>query len=165
MTRRGDDIEEDSLGFDLVERAYVRENLVPDFEWVDHRRPSPRNRLARPLAQARVGLVSTAGAHLPDHRRMGAGGDVRMIPADAPRVALSHGGYDTERSSKDPEVVFPVRTLERLAEAGFIGPLAPTAVSTMGYIPRGERVLERVVPAAVETLRSEAVDLALLVPA
>jgi hypothetical protein len=61
--------------------------------------------------------------------------------------------------------VFPVGTLRALVEAGSIGSVAPTAVSTMGYIPRGERVLERLVPPTVDLLRSEEVDLALLVPA
>lgn len=157
--------EDDSVGFDLIERAHIREELVPDFEWLGFAHPSPLNRLRVPLAKARVGLVSTAGAHLPDQRRMGAGGGLRMIPVDAPEIVLSHEGYDIERAAKDPEVVFPVRTLRALADAGLIGSLAPTAVSTMGYIPRGRRVLERLVPATIDRLRSEEVDLALLVPA
>jgi D-proline reductase (dithiol) PrdB len=157
--------EDDSAGFDLIEREYIREELVPDFEWLDFATPSPRNRLPVPLAQARVALVATAGAHLPDQRRMGAGGDVRMISIDAPEIVLSHEGYDIGRAARDPEVVYPVRTLRALADAGVIGSLAPTAVSTMGYVPRGRRVLERVVPATIDRLRSEEVDLALLVPA
>jgi hypothetical protein len=162
--RLNDVIVDDSVGFDVIERAYVRKNLVPDFEWVDFDRPSPRNRLGVALADAGIGLVSTAGAHLPEQRRMGAGGDVRMIPVEA-GILLSHGGYQTDRASRDPEVVFPVRTLERLVRAGFIGSLAPSAISNMGYIPLGERVFERVVPPTIERLRSEEVDLALLVPA
>lgn len=158
-------LEDDSAGFDLVERAHIRKNLVHDFEWIDVAEASPRNRLRMPLAKARVGLVSTAGAHLPDQRRMGPGGDVRMVPVDAREILLSHGGYDTDRASRDPEVVLPVRSLQRLADDRFIGSLAPTAISTMGYVPRGERILERVVPPAIERLRSEEVDLALLVPA
>lgn len=158
-------LEDDSAGFDLIEQAYIREQLVPDFEWLDFAEPSPRNRLPVPLAEARVALVSTAGAHLPGQRAMGPGGHLQMIPVDAPEILLSHDGYDTERAARDPEVVFPVRTLRALADSGFIGSLAPTAISTMGYIPRGERVLERLVPGTMDRLRSEAVDLALLVPA
>lgn len=157
--------EDDSAGFDLIERAYIREELVADFEWLDFPRPSPRNKLPVPLAQARVALVSTAGVHLPDQRPMGPGGQVRIVPVDAPDIVLSHEGYDTQRAARDPEVVFPVRTLQALADAGFIGSLAPTAVSTMGYVPRGHRVLERLVPPTIDRLRSEEVDLALLVPA
>lgn len=158
-------LEDDSAGFDLTERAYIRAELVPHFEWLDFALPSPRTRLLIPLAEARVALVSTAGAHLPDQRPMGPGGQLRMIPVDAPEIVLSHEGYDVERATKDPEVVFPVRTLRALADVGFIGSLAPTAVSTMGYVPRGRRVLERLVPPTIDRLRSEEVDLALLVPA
>jgi hypothetical protein len=51
-------------GFDGVERAYLRENLVPDFEWVHFDRPSPRNRLGAALQSARVRLVATAGSRI-----------------------------------------------------------------------------------------------------
>lgn len=157
--------EDDSLGYDDVERAYIRREFEPDFEWVSFDRPSRRNALRVPLAEARVGLISTAGAHLPDQRPAGAGGGVRLIPVDAPRVVLTHEGYDTRRASADPEVVFPVGTLERLAAGGLIGSVASTAVSMMGYVPDGVRVLERTVPEALVQLRSDQVDLALLVPA
>jgi D-proline reductase (dithiol) PrdB len=80
-------------------------------------------------------------------------------------VRLTHGGYDTQRASKDPDVVFPVRTLRRLAETGAIGSVAAVAASTMGYIPRALNVLERVVPPVVASLVAQQVDLALLVPA
>jgi hypothetical protein len=157
--------QDDSEGFDRIERAYIRSELVPDFEWLDFDRPSPRNPLRVPLCDARVALITTAGAHLPTQRPMGPGGRARMVPVDAGDIVLSHEGYDVERAITDPEVVYPVRTLTALAEAGFIGSLAPTAISTMGYCPDGRLVLERSVPPMVDRLRSEEVDLALLVPA
>src|SRR5713226_1601829 len=118
--------EDDSVGYDEVERAYIRREFEPDFEWVRFARPSRRNPLRVPLDQARVGLVSTAGAHLPDQRPAGAGGGIRLIPVGAPAVMLTHEGYDTRRASADPEVVFPVRALQRLAAKGFVGSVAPT---------------------------------------
>ncbi len=92
-------------------------------------------------------------------------GEVRFVPVDAADIELTHPGYDTERASQDPEVVFPVGALRALEDDGVIGELAPTAVSTMGYIPDGRRVLDELVPQVVECLRNEEVDLALLVPA
>lgn len=151
--------------FDEVERLHLRKRLVPDFEWLDFDQPSPRNALGAPLRDARVGLVVTGGVHLPDQRPARRIGEVRLVPLAASKVRLSHGGYDTERASQDPDVVFPVRTLLRLAETGSIGSVAPVAASTMGYIPRGVNVLERVVPPVVASLVSQQVDLALLVPA
>ena len=87
------------------------------------------------------------------------------MPLAASTVRLTHAGYDTERALKDPDVVFPARTLRRLAETGAIGSVAAVAASTMGYVPRGVNVLERVVPPVVASMVAQQVDLALLVPA
>lgn len=156
---------DDSEDFADIERRFVREVVgVSDFEWVAFDEPSPRVPLAVPLSEAKVTLVSTAGAHAHGTRPLGAGGDATLLAADAD-VQLSHVGYDTDRAMDDPDVVYPVRTLRRLADEGFIGALAPTVVSTMGFVPEGRRILERAVPAAVERIHDEQAHLALLVPA
>ncbi len=82
-----------------------------------------------------------------------------------PKVQLSHVGYDTDRAMEDLDVVYPVRTLRHLAAEGFIGALAPTVISTMGFVPDGRRLFERAVPTAVERIHDEQAHLALLVPA
>jgi D-proline reductase (dithiol) PrdB len=151
--------------FDQVERLHLRKRLVPDFEWLDFDQPSPRTALGVPLRHARVGLVVTGGVHLPHQRPARQVGEVRLLPIVAPEVRLTHGGYDTQRAMQDPDVVFPARTLRRLAEARAIGSVARVVASTMGYIPRGVSVLERVVPPVVASLVAQQVDLALLVPA
>lgn len=158
-------LDDDSEGYDEAEREYVRRHFFPTFEWLDFDAPSPRNRLRKPLGSARIGLISTAGAHLPGQRPMGPGGSIRSVPADAEEIELTHEGYDTVRAGQDPEVVFPARTLLSLAAERKIGSLAPLAVSLMGYIPEGRRVYERTLPAAHELLASQDVDLALLIPA
>jgi D-proline reductase (dithiol) PrdB len=156
---------DDSAGFDDLERTFVR-RFVPDFDWLIFDQPSPRRSLPVPLPRARVGLVATAGAHLPEQEPMSPTGEIRLIPVEAAgRLQLSHIGYDTVRASKDPDVVVPVQALQRLVGEGFIGSLASTIVSSMGFVPRGADVLERSVPVALEALRADDVDLALLVPA
>ncbi|MGH9010757.1 MAG: hypothetical protein ACRDYF_13050, partial [Acidimicrobiia bacterium] len=60
---------DDSAGFDDLERMYVR-RFVPDFDWLTFTDPSPRHSLAVRLENARVGLVTTAGAHLPEQDPM-----------------------------------------------------------------------------------------------
>jgi hypothetical protein len=57
-----------------------------------------------------------------------------------------------------------VRTLQKLAADGVIGELAPTAVSVMGGVLIGQRLIDRGVPTAVAAMRDLHVDLALLVP-
>lgn len=157
--------DDDSTDFADVERTFVREVVgIKTFDWVRFGEPSRRNPLPVPLSKARVTLVSTAGAHLAGSRVLGAGGDAAFVPTDAD-VELSHTGYDTERASRDPDVVYPVRTLNRLAGEDVIGSLAPTVISTMGFVPDGTRLLSRAVPAAVERVHAEQAHLALLVPA
>lgn len=155
---------DDSTGFDDLEREFVR-RFFPSFDWVRFEAPSPRRALPVPLRRARVGLVVTAGAHLPGEAAFSLDGEVRFLSAGAGALELSHPGYDTGRAAADPDVVVPVRALRRLVQAGVVGSLAPTVISTMGLVPRGEDVLERSVPAALDRLRAEEVDLALLVPA
>ena len=156
---------DDSAGFDDLERTYVR-RFLPDFDWLTFREPSPRHPLPVPLENARVGLVTTAGAHLPEQDPISPTGEVRLVPVEeAARLQLTHIGYDTARASRDPDVVVPVRALQRLVGERFIGSLAPTLVSGMGFVPRGGDIFDRSVPVAVEALRADNVDLALLVPA
>lgn len=160
-----DRFDDDSTAFAQIERQFVRDVVgVADFGWVSFDHPSPRNPLTVPLAEATVTLISTAGAHLPDERPLGAGGHASLVPSDAD-VQLSHVGYDTEAAMQDPDVVYPVRTLQRLADEGVIGALAPTVISTMGFVPNGQRLFERAVPSAIERIHDEQAHLALLVPA
>lgn len=158
-------VDEDGEGFADRERQFVRDVVgVKDFEWVPATEPSPRNRLPVPLSEARVTLVSTAGAHPVGSRPLGAGGDALAIPFDEP-FELSHVGYDTARATLDPDVVYPVRRLQALAAEGLIGSLAPTVFSTMGFVPDGSRLLTRAVPVVLERMLAEQAHLALLVPA
>jgi Glycine/sarcosine/betaine reductase selenoprotein B (GRDB) len=155
---------DDSRGFAAVERAHLRRHWLPGFEWLRRDAPSPRNPLRVPLAQARVGLVDTSGCHVAGTPPAGSSGRALLVPVDA-EVTFTHPGYDVERALRDPDVVHPVHSLQRLAGAGVIGELAADTVSVMGGVLIGSRIVERGVPTAVEAMRDQQVDLALLVPA
>ena len=165
---KGDDMS-DSRDFAQLEYDHIRANFLPTFDWTRFDTPSPRTAPKRPLAEARVALISTAGAHLPDDPRHTGGPDgdhtYREIPADAADVALHHGGYDTRRARLDPDVVFPLTLLRELADDGSIGEVAPTAYGFMGYIPHTDPLLRETGPEVARALIGDAVDLALLVPA
>lgn len=156
-------------GFAQVEYEAVRASSYPAFDWVTCDGPSPRRIPGVPLEQARVALVATAGAHLPEQPRfdLGAGGDhsYRELPADAAEIRLSHGGYDRRRAALDPDVVFPLALLRRLAADGVIGEVAPRAFSFMGYVPDTQPLRDETGPRVARELLADAVDLALLVPA
>lgn len=155
-------------GFARTEYEYVREHVYAPFDWTTFDRPSPRRPLERPLAHARVALVATAGAHLPDQPRFDLGkrgdGSYREIPADSVELRFRHVGYDTRRAKADPDVVFPLALLRQLAAEGEIGELAPSAFSFMGYIPEPDTLLHETGPQVAAALLADAVDLVLLVP-
>jgi len=106
---------DDSRAFPDLERDYIRRRGRPDFDWLRFPEASPRHKLNRPLSGARVGLLSTAGAHPRDEKPIPASGPSRAIPI-ATEIAFHHIGYDTKRAAEDPEVVWPVRMLQRLAQ-------------------------------------------------
>lgn len=154
-----------------VERDYIREKILPDFEFEAYDEPSRVNRLTRPLSKASVALVVTAGAYLageqePFRRRKDGDPSFRELPRDIDlaRIGLSHGGYDTRRALEDVDVVFPLRALRTLERGARIGAAAPRHYSFMGYaIETG--VLRDNGREVARRLRSDGVDLALLVPA
>ena len=155
---------DDSEAFPDVEAAHLREHWLPTFDWLRYPQPSPRHRLRVPLSQARVGLASTAGAHRAGEPPLGAGGRAAVLGIDDD-IVFTHVGFDTERAQRDPDAVYPVRSLRRLEAEGFIGELAPTTLSTMGGALIGSRIVERAGPAAVAWAQQERLDLVLLTPA
>jgi hypothetical protein len=156
-------VDDDSSGFADVERAHVRAGYLPDFEWTAYPEPSPRNCMRVPLGRARVGLVDTSGAHVVGTPPVGSSGRAARIPVDA-QIAFTHPGFDVDRALRDPEVVHPVHTLQRLADRGVIGEVAPITASVMGGVLIAKRLLDRGVPETVQAMCEQQVDLVLLVP-
>ncbi|CAA9547424.1 MAG: hypothetical protein AVDCRST_MAG49-1398 [uncultured Thermomicrobiales bacterium] len=94
---------------------HVRRHLYPDFAWRAADAFSPVNALPVPLAEARVGLVTTAGAHLPDQEPFDVGcsaGDptYRTFASATPLadLVLTHADYDTRRADADKNAVLPL---------------------------------------------------------
>jgi len=135
--------------------------------------PVPWAPLRKPLARARVALVSSAALVLPgqdafdQHVR---GGDVsfRQIAADADVRTLR----DTHRSetfdhsgiAADANLAFPIDRLRELVRDGVIGSIARVHVSFMGSILAPGRLVRDTAPAIASLLAADEVDVALLVP-
>jgi hypothetical protein len=128
----------------------------------------PFTPLGKPLAQARLALLTSSGhfvagddpcpfgvANMTQEEAMERIDDflrtdpqLSAIPVDTPKgqLRVRHGGYDIRSALADPNVAFPLEHLRDLQREGSIGDLAPTAYSF------------------VDILRQEQVDAALLVP-
>jgi D-proline reductase (dithiol) PrdB len=135
--------------------------------------PVPVTRLAKPLSECRVALVSSAGFVVPGDEPFSdsvRGGDhsYRVIPADTDVQALeefhrsdsfSHEGIDQDRN-----MGLPLDRLHELAAAGVIGSVAPRHVSLMGSITAPGQLVKQTLPEVGNLLVSDMVDVALMVP-
>jgi len=130
-------------------------------------------RLARPLAQCRVAICSTAGMVMPDQPPFDSsvkGGDFsfRVIDRETAVASLldTHRStsYDHAGIEQDANLAFPLDRLGELAAAERIGAVAPRHLSFMGSITAPNRLLRKTAPEAAEILVADQVDVALLVP-
>lgn len=160
------------MNFATVERDYIRSRILPDFDWVVYRDPSPITPLRKPLSQSRIALVTTAGVHVasdPTFDLKSRTGDpsYREVPNDVAwdQLRLSHVGYNTRKVSQDINCVFPLQRLWELAAEGIVGSLTHRHFSFMGYIPIVEPLLGETGPEVARKLQADAVDLVLLAPA
>ena len=92
---------------------------------------------------------------------------IRRIPAATPLsdIAYAHTHYDHAAVDADPQVLVPLRHLDKMVENGTIGQLTGNFVSFMGYQPDVTRVLDETIPAIIEAASQERATAALLVPA
>lgn len=141
---------------------------------LDEYGPPPWVPLAKPLAQCRVALVTTAGVHGKEDAPFDmedTQGDAtyRIIPRDVSRDALriTHDYYDHRDADKDLNIVLPLDRLQELARERLISEAAPFHYSFMGHIdgPHISRLLTDTAPAVAQRLMREQVDAVVLTPA
>lgn len=135
--------------------------------------PVPFARLARPLKQARVALVTTGGVYLPsqdpfDCEIKGGDASFREIPVDTDLTALGiahkSDAFDQSGFLLDRNLGFPLVRLREMVANGEIGSLAARALSFMGSITAPGRLVKETAPAAAALLQADGADAAFLVP-
>jgi hypothetical protein len=154
-------------------RAYYLANGFDNpYEWA-HFQQVPFTPVTKPLAQSRIGLITTAAEFDPEKGDQEAGAAyntgakfhaVYSRPIDStPDLRISHIAYDRKNARVDDiNAYFPLQRLHEAAAAGRIGSIAARfhAVPTM----RSQRkTIERDAPEILERLREEEVDAAILV--
>jgi D-proline reductase (dithiol) PrdB len=157
---------------DVSEFSFVVRAFLKTYPWrrID---PIPWAPLRKPLAEANVAIVTTAGLVMPDQEPFDddvKGGDssFRVIQADADVSSL----IDTHRSEtfdhsgirEDPNLAFPLDRLHEMRSDGRIGRVNDRHLSFMGSITAPGRLMRDSAPAAAELLVADGVDVALLVP-
>ena len=133
----------------------------------------PFSPLRRPLAQARVALLTTAAPYRPELGEQGAGAPYnaaakfhRVYTLDSTvdhDLRVSHVAIDRAQISDDSGTWFPLPALRRALKRGRIGAIAPRVIGVPTN--RSQRhTLEVDVPEVLALCRADSVDAALLVP-
>jgi hypothetical protein len=158
-------MQQHSLG--LRERAFLAA-----YPW-RRVRPVPTATLSRPVVDARVALVTTAGLVPPDQspfdlKKRGGDASFRVIgnDVDPETLALVHrsDAFDRKAVRRDVAVAFPLVLLNLLAADHSIGMVAPRHLSFMGSITAPGRLIRETAPAAADLLLADRIDIALLAP-
>ncbi len=120
------------------------------------------------MSQCRVGLIGSGGIYKTGQVAFHYKDDTsfRIIDTRESTATLraTHFAYDLTDARSDPNVVFPIDTLNELAREGFIGSLAERAYAFMGGIYSSRRVRERLAPELANRVVRDGVDVVLLVP-
>ncbi len=137
----------------------------PCFEFDD----SPLTPFAKPLSQAKLALVTTAGLLRRGDKGFTPGDQTyRVIPADTPardiRQTHTSIGFDRTPMYRDLNITFPVDRLRELRERGAIGGLSRNNYSFMGAQTNPKQILEETGPEVGRLLVEEGVDAVLLTP-
>jgi D-proline reductase (dithiol) PrdB len=142
------------------------------YEWAHHVEV-PFQPLPKPLARARVALVTTAAPHQPDAGDQGPEAPYNarakfyaVYSGDTARdhdLRISHVAIDRRHTTaEDPGTYFPLAALRRAAAAGRIGPIAPRFHGAPTN--RSQRItLEVDAPEILARCRADAADAAILV--
>jgi D-proline reductase (dithiol) PrdB len=134
---------------------------------------TPWSPLRKPLSQAKISLVTSAGLHLRDDQPFigdPKGGDTsyRIIPstAKAADILQSHVsiGFDHTAIMRDVNVTLPMDRVRELVDKGLIGSLAENYYSFMGALRNPRPLIEATGPEVASRLKVEGVDLVFITP-
>jgi hypothetical protein len=151
----------------LTER-YNRLGYEP-YRWYYADTPPAYTPLEKPLAESRLGMISTSGAYAIGQRAYHYKDDtsMRALPKDTPADQI-HFSHLTENylvnARKDPNCMFPIDQLRDAEADGLVGELAPDLFSCMGAVYSQRRAREELLPEALARFKAQEVDAVVLVP-
>ena len=152
---------------------YIAIGYTTPYRWA-HYLSAPFIRLAKPLSQCRVAIVTTAAPYQPDKGDQGPGaaynGSAKFYTvysgdtAQGHDLRISHIGYDrTHTTATDSNTWFPLPALRRAAAAGRIGAVA--ARFHGAPTNRSHRVtMETDAPEILARIRQDGADAVVIVP-
>ena len=129
--------------------------------------------LGKPLNQARIALVTTAGFYLPDqqpfdqsfrhddcsYRQIPWGTPTKILQIGQSSEAFDHSGIEADRN-----LTLPLDRLQELVNAGVIGQSAPRHLSIMGSIIAPAKLISESGPEIARKLQEDGAEGVLLAP-
>ena len=79
-------------------------------------------------------------------------------------MEIYHLHINPEFARRDLSCLLPIPRLLELQSLGEVGQVAPSHYSIMGYLPRPDEMLQQSVPAILQRLKDERVDVLVLIP-
>ncbi len=132
----------------------------------------PLARLKKPLSQARLSFVSSAGVQpvgtMPFDVAHPVGDySFRRVPSAAmpAELEIHQIKYPTHGALKDLNVIFPIERLQELAAEGVIGSLTQSFFSFIGYNMDPERFERTLAEDIADAVMADGADAVLLCPA
>jgi len=154
----------------------VTRRMIETWIKMEEPRPIPWTPLTKPLSDCKVALLSSGGIAMKDDRPFDQEGERqnpwwgdpshRIIPktASTKDVEIYHLHINPAFARQDINCLLPIQRLNEMEESGEIGKVAESHYSIMGYLPKPDEMLAQSVPAIIQQLKDEQVDVLVLVP-
>ena len=130
------------MAVDYIKRLHANFSAqgFPEYRWSVND-DAPLTPLKKPLSECRIGVLSSAGVHLPDQEAFNPVRDdltFREIPRDITQdqVRIHHDNYDKTNAYRDINCVIPLKALTVLEEEGFVKSVADPILTFMGRVLR-----------------------------
>lgn len=143
----------------------------PPYQWTINE-TAPLGRISKPLSDCCVSMLTSGGVShcsMPgfnpdarnDHRLDEVGQDVASSDFE-----INDSYYNHDDAERDINCIFPIDRLKEMDANGIIGSIAPRFWSGfMGRIYNRTKLIEESIPAFIEKLREDAVDILVAAPA
>ena len=151
-----------------ITERYERLGYAP-YRWYRRESAPAWTKLAKPIAESRLAVLSTAGGYALGQVAFHYKDDtsIRAIPKQTARGDIRFA-HLTENylpgPRRDPNCMLPLEHLRTLEADGSIGEVAEDVLSCMGGIYSQRRVREELIPAVVAAVETSKADAALLIP-
>jgi D-proline reductase (dithiol) PrdB len=152
----------------LEQLSEIERQAILNFPFMGHD-ASPGATLSKPLSDAKVALVTTAGIHLRGDTPFTSGDPTfRVIASNtgADQIVQSHTsiGFDRIPTYRDINVCFPIDRLRELVEQGKIGSVTDDFYSFLGAQRDPRRIVGETAPEVARALTSAGTDVVVLTP-